>query len=76
MALFHVFAVIDLPGRARLHHRYTGTKLRCRFLVRCRDLDIDVSGIGLRASIAIYAMPREFHVVVILFHLFVGELFR
>lgn len=76
MALFLCLAVIDLQTVPLHTIGYLGTKLRCRFLVRCRDLDIDVSGIGLRASIAIYAMPREFPLVVILFHLFVSELFR
>lgn len=73
MALILFLAVIDLQTVSLHAIGYLGTKLRCRFLVRCRDLYIGVSGIGLRTGIAIHAMSREFPLIVILFHLLFSE---
>lgn len=69
-------AVIDLQTVSLHTIGYLSIKLCCRFLVGYRDRYIDISGIGLRAGIAIYAIPREFPLIVILFHLVVSELLR
>ena len=59
MALILFLAVIDLQTVSLHAIGYLGTKLRCRFLVRCRDLYIGVSGIGLRTGIAIHAIEES-----------------